>query len=150
VSPEDAERLRAELEKRLVDARATACRSNLARFRYRVKLYRSQHDGRPPPGLEDLLAPMKSAVATPLRFCPSDLEGCAAHKEGDPSGSSYEYFGPDLPERVARPDRFPVVWDAAPFHEGRRMVLFLDGRIHPVDEADFTTLLAAARALVAK
>jgi hypothetical protein len=128
--------------------RAGACKTNLTLFRYQHRKYRASHAGEPPPDLAAFFGQGPSYGT--VFICPADVEGWLAWKKGEKTRSSYVYFGPDRPEKVVRPERFPIVWDAHPWHEGGRMVLFLDGRIVRVEEESFREMLAEARALTEK
>jgi hypothetical protein len=126
-------------------ARRHACHANLAMFRHRLRQYRQTHERRLPPDLAAFFGPGPAAGLQ--FFCPEDEAAWKAWKSGEPSSRIYGYFGPRIPTRVQRPDRFPLIWDREPYHQGGRMVLFLDGGIRHVPEKAFQALLARARAL---
>jgi len=140
-------RLRDRDEKVDLD-RCRLCRTNLRLFHYSFHRYRKTHGGQVPPDIASFFGP--GPAHGPPFVSPADEEAQKALKEGREGVISYVYVGPRIPEKVARPDRFLLVWNREAFHRGKRLVLLLDGRIPLVTEEEFQKLLAETKAAIGK
>lgn len=89
-----------------------------------IQQYQAEHEGKNPATLEELLNG-NSLTAWDL-VCPASSAGIGE--------CSYVYRGSDLYAYV--PEEMIVAYDRAPWHKGRRNVLYADGRVkRPLEEA---------------
>lgn len=132
-------------------ARRAACCSNLAQIGKAMYAYEQNTGAFPTSGTPgdgagslSLLHPMYLSNLALFR-CPSSDIPPNAPAPLTEQWSSYHYDNTMPAPAKARPDRM-LVWDKPGNHDGGRNVLFLDGHVSYMTEAEFQTKLAEQKA----
>lgn len=136
--------MRSSLQAARVSSRTSDCKNHLKQLGVYIALYESKNR-KYPPDLKSLWKP-DLATSPDIFTCPVHSGQSGSTRNFAP-GASWESFS----SRVSYDYRFPVqgdatapgalmAWDRTPHPNGKRCVLFFQGRVDEVDQATFDRL----------
>ncbi|MFW6161145.1 MAG: DUF1559 domain-containing protein [Planctomycetota bacterium] len=127
-------------------ARGVVSKNNLKQIGLGVHMYTADHEGRLPPDL-DALFDGEMLADDQILIAPND----PAPRAMGQRRSSYVYLLGDQPDLkltmgdINRPAAVPLAWERQSFGGGVRNVVFCDGHVQEMAEADFQRRLARVR-----